>query len=295
MNGFAVINKPSGMSSSDVVIKCRNALSKVIGRKVKCGHMGTLDPMASGMLIVAFGNTTRLFDYLLEKEKTYIATFVFGEERDTLDATGEVTGQADLPNYRRILDILPSFIGIVDQIPPKFSAVNINGRRAYDLARKGADFEIKSKKVNIKNIEVCDKILDGGNCREIKLKIVCGGGTYIRSICRDLAYKADSLGYMSELVRTECGGFSKENSCELQEFTASPLEHIADTEKLLSKIMSFLELSDTEYKKIRNGLSLKKDIKDGLYGAISNGKLCFIVKAENNSIRSVCYLEDTNE
>lgn len=295
MNGFAVINKPSGMSSSDIVIKCRNALSKAINSKIKCGHMGTLDPMASGILIVAFGNTTRLFDYLLEKEKTYIATFVFGEERDTLDATGTVTGQAELPNYQRILDILPSFVGIVDQIPPKYSAVNINGRRAYDLARKGAEFEIRSKKVNIKAIEICDKILDGEKCKEIKLRIVCGGGTYIRSICRDLAYKANTLGHMSALVRTECGGFGMESSIGLQEFVASPVDHIIDTEKLLSKVMSFLEITDTEYRKIRNGQTVKKDIKDGYYGAKSNGKLCFIVKAEDNTVKSVCYLEDTNE
>lgn len=292
MNAFAIINKPLNLSSSDVVIRCRNAVSKAINSKIKCGHMGTLDPMASGVLLVAFGNATRLFDFLLEKQKGYSAEFVFGEERDTLDSTGICTGTANYPKYVDIEQSIPKLCGIVDQIPPKFSAVNINGKRAYDLARKGEDFEIKAKKVVISSIEITDKTLDSEYCRAIKLDIQCGGGTYIRSICRDLAYMCNSLGYMSSLVRTGCGGFELSESTTLENFLASPLDYLKPTELLLSKIMNIVDLSDFEYKKIRNGQSIATQYKDGNYGARYNNKLAFIIKVENNIAKSICFLED---
>ncbi len=292
MNGFAIINKPSGISSGDAVFKCRYAMSKSLGRKIKCGHMGTLDPMASGILIVAFGNTTRLFDFLLNKEKIYKAKFVFGEETDTLDATGQVIGRARIPEYRHIVDFLPNLVGEIDQVPPKYSAVNINGRRAYDLARKGQDFEIKSKKVTIKSIDIVDKELDGYLCKSVTLTVVCGGGTYIRSICRDLAEGAGSVGYMSELIRTHSAGFSLEDAASIEEFTASPDKFLQNTENLLSKIMQVIELSDNQYKRIRNGLMTEIDNKDGIFGAKYDGKLSFVIKIEDKSAKSICFLED---
>lgn len=295
MNGFAIINKPVDMSSSDVVIKCRNALSKAVNQKIKCGHMGTLDPMASGVLIVAFGNTTRLFDYLLDKKKSYIATFVFGEERDTLDATGKTTGFSGLPEYKDIENAIDSFVGVIEQVPPKFSAVNINGKRAYDLVRSGKEFDIKAKKVRIDKINILGKELIDDKCKEIKLEIVCGGGTYIRSICRDIAYKTNTLAFMSALERTSCGGYSTKESCELKDFLGAPLSNIKDTKELLAKIMPTISLNDIEYKKIRNGQIVKKDISDGLYGAEYNKKLCFIIKACDGQIKSDCFLEEANE
>lgn len=292
MNGFAVINKPSGISSSDAVIKCRNALSKAIGCKIKCGHMGTLDPLASGVLLVAFGNTNRLFDFLLKKEKSYVATFEFGEERDTLDAEGTVTEKSELPQLDKILACTNEFIGEIDQIPPKYSAVNINGKRAYDLARAGKEFEIQSKKVYIKDIKILGYDCEKDKCKRIKLNIVCGGGTYIRSLCRDIAYKAETLGYMSSLVRTECGGFSLDDAIVIDEFIANPLSNIRRGEELLSKIMPLKDIDKEEYKKVRNGQSIAVNVQDGSYGAKFDGKLCFILKVENNTAKSVCYLED---
>lgn len=292
MNGFAVINKPSGISSSDVVIRCRNALSKATGEKIKCGHMGTLDPLASGVLIVAFGNTTRLFDYLLKKTKTYEAVFEFGQERDTLDSEGAVTAEANLPYYEKVLSSISEFIGESDQIPPKYSAVNIDGRKAYDLARAGKDFEIKSKKVYIKDIKVLDSDVERGMCKSIKLSIECGGGTYIRSLCRDLAHKAESLGYMSSLVRTECGGYTLKDAVSIDEFKENPLSFVRESTELLSKLTEIVDIDDIQYRRIRNGQCADIDLKDGFYGAKSNGKLCFILKVSNKSAKSVCYLED---
>lgn len=292
MNGFAVINKPSGISSSDVVIKCRNALSKTIGEKIKCGHMGTLDPMASGVLIVAFGNATRLFDYLLEKTKTYRAVFVFGEERDTLDAEGVVTSTSTLPEYGKLAKVIPQFIGTTSQIPPKYSAVKINGRKAYDLARAGKDFDIKAKEIYIKDIKVLDKTLIDNKCERIELLVECGGGTYIRSLCRDIAYKADTLCYMASLVRTECGEYNIDEAINMQEFIDSPSQFVRPCEQLLAKIMPLVDIDGNQYKKIRNGQTVEVKLSDGLYGAKLQDILCFILKVQENTAKSVCYLED---
>lgn len=292
MNGFAIIDKHKGISSSDVVIKCRNALSRAVGTKIKCGHMGTLDPMAQGVLIVAFGNTTRLFDYMLAKTKTYIAEFTFGEERDTLDAEGQTTSCAQLPEYDAVIASIKDFTGEIQQVPPKYSAVKIGGKKAYDLARAGKDFEIKSKNVYIKDIKVLSSKLKDDKCESIKLQIECGGGTYIRSLCRDLAYKADTLGYMSSLVRTECGGFTLEDSVSTEEFMSDPMRYVRNTEELLAKIMPTISIDGNQYRRVRNGQSIPLSLSDGFYGAKSEGKLCFILRIEHNTAKSVCYLED---
>ncbi|MDE6189423.1 MAG: tRNA pseudouridine(55) synthase TruB [Clostridia bacterium] len=291
-SGFVIINKPSGMSSSDVVIKCRNAYSKAIGKKIKCGHMGTLDPMASGILIVAFGNATRLFDFTLKKRKTYVAKFQFGEERDTLDACGEVTKTCALPEFQSVVDYLPNFIGKIDQVPPKYSAVNVNGKIAYDLARKGKDFEIAAKQVEIKDIKVLDKTLDGELCKDLTLSIICGGGTYIRSICRDLANGVGSAAYMSALTRTESVGFELErDAVELQDFLIAPMNYVRSVKALTDSLMQSVTLSESEYFKIRNGQSVVIDVKDGNYGAIYMDETSFILDVKNKIAKSVCFLE----
>ena len=253
MNGFAIINKGLGLSSSDVVIKCRNALSHAINKKTKCGHMGTLDPMAEGVLIVAFGNATRLFDYLLTKEKTYRATFSFGESRDTVDRAGKIIATSDLPKYQRILEILPNYVGEISQIPPKYSAVNVGGKRAYDMARAGKDFQLTAKKVKISDITILDQTLIDDYCQDVTISVTCGGGTYIRSLCSDIANDADVCGYMSQLTRTECGGYSLDDSVTLSEFIGNPVENVKNVKGLLEQVMPVIQLDEKSYTKLRNG------------------------------------------
>ena len=293
-NCIAIINKPNGISSSDVVIKCRNSLSRALGKKIKCGHMGTLDPMASGILIIAFGNATRLFDFALKKGKSYIATFTFGEERDTIDATGQVISTAKLPLYQHIVDILPKFIGNIMQVPPKYSAVNINGRRAYDLARKGHEFEIQAKEVFIKDIKVLDKTLDGELCKDVTLSIKCGSGTYIRSICKDIAENVDNVAYMSKLVRNECAGFELGDGyvVDFIDFLDNPKMYIQDVSLLVDRLMPSLSLNENEYFRIRNGQLAKLNVTNGFYSAKYMDDLVFIVEVKEGKAKSVCYLGD---
>ncbi|MDE7071069.1 MAG: tRNA pseudouridine(55) synthase TruB [Clostridia bacterium] len=292
MNGFAVINKGLGLSSSDVVIKCRNALSHAINEKTKCGHMGTLDPMAEGVLIVAFGNATRLFDYLLAKEKQYEATFTFGEARDTVDRAGKIIATSELPKYQRILEILPNFVGEISQVPPKYSAVNVNGRRAYDMARAGKDFKLEAKKVIINSISVLDKTLINDFCQDVKVSVACGGGTYIRSLCTDIASEAGVCGYMSQLTRTMCGGYSLQDAVALSDFIKNPVENVRNVKDLLLQVMPVIELDEKSYVKLRNGRCIDYDLEDGTYGVEYNSTVCFIISVKHKKAKSVCYLQD---
>lgn len=292
MNGFAVINKGLDITSSDIVIKCRNAFSKVINQKIKCGHMGTLDPMAEGVLLIAFGNATRLFDYLLAKEKTYVATFAFGENRDTADATGKVTDTSPLPKFSAIEEVLPAFLGEISQVPPKFSAVNVNGQRAYDMARAGKDFKLNAKKVYIKDIKIVDKTLVGDECKDLTLSITCGGGTYIRSICTDIAQAVGVCAYMSALIREDCAGFNIKEAVALNDFLKNPIDYVRDVKEILSKVMPIYELEEKSYIRLRNGRWIDCDWEDGVYGVEYMSNVCFIVSVKHKKARSICYLQD---
>ncbi len=203
MTGFITVDKAAGVSSACEV----NLIKRLSG--TPCGHMGTLDPMASGVLPVAIGNAARLFDYFLDKKKTYVANFEFGTDSDTLDTTGNIiSANGVVPSADEIMRALPSLCGEVLQIPPKFSAKNINGKRGYQLARAGVEFSLPPKKVNIYSIKLLKQISEN----TFSFEIECGGGTYIRSIARDLGKKLETCAVMSALVRTKSGCFTLENA-----------------------------------------------------------------------------------
>ena len=196
MLGFINVYKPSLMTSNAVLAK----IKRQYGIK-KIGHMGTLDPLAEGVLPIAIGNATRMFDYFLNKQKTYIATFEFGYETDTLDSQGEKIAETNvLPTKDEVLNVLSGFMGKQLQMPPKYSAKNVNGKRAYDLARAGVDFELNPKEIEIFNINLLEN-----NGNTFVFEITCSSGTYIRSIGRDLGYKLNSLATMTKLIRTKSG------------------------------------------------------------------------------------------
>ena len=195
--GFFNVDKPSGLTSSTVVNKCKWLSG------VPCGHMGTLDPLASGVLPVGVGNATRLFDDFLEKEKVYLAQFTFGVTSDTLDSTGQLIYGGDIPTEEQIQSVLPTFFGDIMQIPPKYSAKSVNGRRGYELARAGVEFELAAKKVHIYDMRVTEQTDE----KTFGLEIRCGGGTYIRSLARDIAAALGTNAVMSALRRTKSGIF----------------------------------------------------------------------------------------
>lgn len=253
--GIIAINKPQGWTSFDVVNKI-----KYMVKPVKVGHLGTLDPMATGVLLVTIGSATKLFDLMQTKTKTYVATFKFGEETDTLDATGQLIKTTKIiPTQQQIIDILPNFVGTISQIPPKYSAKSINGKRAYELARNNQEFELKPKEVNIYSI---DLISYANN--ELNLKIVCGSGTYIRSLGRDIAYKLNSLATMTSLIRTEIDAFGLNNCLDISSITKENIwESITKIDDVLS--LPIIQLTSVEVKKLLNGQILKTELSSGLY------------------------------
>ena len=258
MLGFFNVDKPSGVTSGTVVNKCKWLTA------TPCGHMGTLDPLASGVLPIGIGNATRLFDYFLEKEKEYIAQFTFGVSSDTLDSTGELVYGGRIPTEKEIAEVLPSFFGDIMQIPPKYSAKNVNGKRGYDLARAGIDFELPAKKVHIYGMETLGQISKD----TFRIKINCGGGTYIRSLARDIAKELGTNAVMSALRRTKSGIFEIGQAIPFslleEDLPVEELEkYVIPTEKTLPYPTLILQGKRAE--RFFNGVAVDVDEKDGLY------------------------------
>jgi len=205
---FISINKPKGFTSHDVV----NLVRKASGIR-KVGHAGTLDPLATGVLVVAVGREfTKQISKIVEKEKEYVATVYLGETSTTDDEEGEkiVISNIQLPTIDEINKVLKEFVGKISQTPPIYSAVKIKGKEAYKYARKGQKVEMRPREVNIKNIEVLDY-----DFPTLKIKVTTGPGVYIRSLARDIGEKLKTGAYLSDLQRTRVGKYTIESSVEI--------------------------------------------------------------------------------
>ncbi|MGN0818641.1 MAG: tRNA pseudouridine(55) synthase TruB [Candidatus Coproplasma sp.] len=255
MNGLINVNKSVGVSSAREVAIIKRLTN------TPCGHMGTLDPMASGVLPIGIGNACRLFDYFLDKHKIYEATFDFGVEYDTLDTTGELVSDGGyVPSEREIKDALPSLCGEVMQVPPAYSAKNINGKRAYQLARAGVEVSLQPKKVQIFSVELTQKVAP----YSYKFLIECGSGTYVRSLGRDLAALLGTHAAMSALVRKSSGIFNLESSVKTENLYQENIgEYIVPTDSVLPFASVYPQ--GNRAKKLFNGLSAEYDLADGTY------------------------------
>ena len=218
------------------------------------------------------GNAARLFDYFLEKEKEYIAEFTFGVESETLDSTGNLVYGGRVPSKEEISAVLPTFFGDIMQIPPKYSAKNVNGKRGYELARAGVEFELAPKKVHIYGMEVLGESEDKENTYRVKIN--CGGGTYIRSLGRDIATELGTKAVMSSLLRTQSGCFRLENAVPFSVIEADPT--MEELEKWLiptENVLPFEDLFITEKQggKLLQGQQVRVEQADGLYKMYNDG------------------------
>lgn len=231
INGWAVVDKTIGISSTQAVSMVRRAFDAR-----KAGHAGTLDPLASGLLPIALGEATKLIPFLQDRKKEYSFTINWGEERNTDDSVGEIMKTSSIrPSFEQIEKVLPDFVGQIDQTPPVFSAIKINGRRAYSLARAGAEIIMKPRQVQIfslKLIQVVDK-------DKAKFSVCCGKGTYVRSLGRDIARRLDTFGYISALRRTVNGPFSEKNAIPLDNYDS--VVHIAFPPSFLLPLEAVLD------------------------------------------------------
>ncbi len=206
LNGIIVIDKEPGFTSHDVVAKMRG----ICGQK-KIGHTGTLDPAATGVLPVCLGSATKLCDMLTEKDKEYVAELLLGIETDTQDTTGQVLVQREVTvTEEQVRTAIESFVGPYDQVPPMYSALKVNGKKLYELAREGKEVERKARPVEILEIEILSMELP-----VVKMRVVCSKGTYIRTLCADIGEKLGCGGTMQSLRRTKVGGFSLEAALTL--------------------------------------------------------------------------------
>lgn len=270
LNKIIVVNKEKNYTSRDVV----NKLSYILNTK-KIGHTGTLDPIARGVLVCLTGKYTKLVNIITSKEKEYIATIKLGIKTDTLDITGNVIEENNNYNLNEedIKDVLNSFLGIIKQTVPIYSAVHINGKRLYEYAREKKEVKLPERKVEIKEIELLNYKDD-----LIKFRVLVSSGTYIRSLIQDICNKLNVYGTMSDLIRTKQGLFNIEDSYTLKEIEDNHYKSLSIKDIL---DINIIELNDILYKKVINGNKLELNY---------NGYILF--KRDNNDI-ALYYFKDS--
>ena len=272
IDGIILINKPKGYTSHDVVAKVKKIL-----KASKVGHTGTLDPNATGVLPLLINNGTKLSKYLIEHNKQYEVTLKLGIKTDTADVEGNIIEEKNinLLNYSEddIKQILKSFIGKQEQIPPMYSALKVNGKKLYEYARNGQTVEIQSRKIEIYDCEL--KSVDNKE-NEIQFIVSCSKGTYIRSLCEDIALKFDTVGYMKELNRIKVGKFEIKNCITIEE-----LEININDEKIKKNIITMEELlkdnetiiiEENKLNHFLNGVKITINKKDGIYQIYNQNK-----------------------
>lgn len=245
INGVILLNKERDVSSNKLVNKV-----KYLVKAKKAGHLGTLDVLGEGLLPITLGKGTKLFDYYLNKDKVYKTVFKFGETTDTLDLEGEITLKNDVVvSIDDLNSVLPCLTGKQAQVPPAYSAKKINGQKAYDLARAGQKVELKPKEIEIYSIKTLKQLAKN----TFELEVHCSSGTYIRSLCRDIAEKLSTYGVMLSIQRTKCGNFSIVDSYSLQDVENGNYDIIA-----LDSLFDYakIHLNKTQEKKILNGVAI---------------------------------------
>jgi tRNA pseudouridine55 synthase len=249
IDGWINLDKPLGLTSTQAMAKVRWLM-----KAQKAGHAGTLDPLASGILPIALGEATKTISYIQDGLKTYSFTVQWGEQRDTDDSEGKAIGTSDVrPTKEQIESILPKFTGEIRQTPPKFSAIKIDGARAYDLAREGEEVELKERDVYIESLTLLEARRDNADFR-----MVCGKGTYVRSLGRDMGRELGTLGYISALKREKVGPFTLESAISLDKLAG--LDDIARlNEAVLLPLETALDdipalaVREDEAARLRNG------------------------------------------
>ncbi|NOY10407.1 MAG: tRNA pseudouridine(55) synthase TruB [Spirochaetes bacterium] len=276
ISGFVLLNKPSGITSFQAV----NTIRKRLGIK-KAGHTGTLDKFARGLLIILLGKYTRLAPFFTKLDKRYRAVIVFGQETDTLDPEGKIVKTGRIPGYETIMNLTIKFTGVMEQVPPVYSAVHINGVRAYKAALKGENPILSSRKVRISEISLITY-----KDAELKIDITCSKGTYIRSLARDMGAEASSCAYVRALKRIGIGDFKIEDAVTLEEFTENSI--IVQPVRFLTKLsgIGLVNIEDEiRIKKILNGVVPdksffnKKDLQSSILALIGKqGEILAMVK-----------------
>lgn len=268
MDGIILINKPKGCTSHDVVNKIKHVFNE------KVGHTGTLDPNATGLLPILIGKGTKLSYYLINHDKEYEVVLKLGEKTDTADSEGQVIEKREVKDTmldeNNVIDSLKHFIGKQEQVPPMYSAIKIKGKKLYEYARKNIKVEVEPRQIEIYSIELSDI---NKTEQTISFKVKCSKGTYIRSLCEDIAEKLGTVGYMKELNRTQIGIFNITDSISLDELEDNKnnndflQKHLITIEKLFIKLYkeNEIQLNDKKLQLFLNGVKFSLNNPEGLY------------------------------
>ena len=288
VNGWVILDKPVDMGSTTAV-----SIVKRLFNAQKAGHAGTLDPAASGVLPIALGEATKTIPYVMDGEKVYAFTVRFGQETTTDDAQGEVIAQTQrLPDEKDLLEAIGSFIGEIDQVPPKYSAVHINGQRAYDLARENKEVVLQPRRIRVEELKMLHFSKDG----TAEFQVRCSKGTYVRSLARDMAEKLGSLGHVTALRRLKCAKFSDQNAFSLEYLRS--IEHSSNWTGVLLPVETVLDdipalaVTQAQALKLMNGNFLAVSEfgsvpQTDVFQAKTQNRLIALVRVQDGMIRPV--------
>ena len=283
MDGILVVNKSKGLTSNDIVKKVKKILN------TKVGHTGTLDPNATGVLPLLLGNATKISKYLINHDKEYEAVIKLGAKTNTADVEGKIIEEKEVNKEKlkkeNIEEVLKSFIGKQQQIPPIYSAIKVNGKKLYEYARQGKEVEIKARNIEIYDLKLLK--IDSKN-DELTINVKCSKGTYIRSLCEDIAVKLETLGYMKELNRIQVGEFNIKDSVTIEEFKANienkDYSNIIGIEEIFKEIPE-ITIKQREYEKYLNGVKIDTDNMDGIYRIYLDNKFSGLGIVENKKLK----------
>ncbi len=283
MNGFINVLKPVGATASDVVVCLKHVL-----HEKKVGHLGTLDPGASGVLPVAIGQGTKLFNFLTNKVKYYRAFFTFGKSTDTLDSYGQITQTSEvIPSKQDVLEALKGFCGELEQVPPIYSAISVGGVRAYKLARNGDDVQLKTRNVTVFDISLVRQ----HSADTFVIDIKCSGGTYIRSLARDVANACGTVGYMSGLIRLQSGCFDIQHAYTLDEIRQLKEQCVVDVMYPLQDVDEF-HFEDKFFDDINFGRKIRCPFDGGYKKIYCKGVFFGLGKNQNGMLNIEYYLKN---
>lgn len=290
VDGWIILDKPLELGSTQGVAAVKRNLRAAGFGKCKVGHGGTLDPLATGVLPIAIGEATKLCGRMLDASKIYAFTVRFGEETDTLDLEGKVVATSDVrPSWAEIEAVLPRFTGPIAQVPPAYSALMVDGERAYDLARKGEAFELRSRDVTIFSLQA-DPVAGAGRVEELTLTAHVSKGTYIRSLARDIARALGTVGHVTMLRRLKAGPFDIAQAISLDKLNevgkGAPLEHILLPLEAGLVDIPALSLDPEQARAVRQGRVLAGlPFEDGLYWARAGAVPVALVELSGGSLK----------
>ena len=289
-DGFLVVDKAPGMTSHDVVAIGRRALNT---RKV--GHAGTLDPMATGVLVLGFNNGTRLLQYITDGDKSYTATIVLGASTTTDDHEGEITSTTDASQVsdEDIKRILATMVGDIMQRPTNVSAIKVDGKRAYDRVRSGEEFELPARKVTISQLDILE-IRHKDATTLVDIAVTCSAGTYIRAIARDLGAELKVGGHLNVLRRTRVAGFTLDQSVDIAQLKGGNFSTL-DLADVARATFPVRELNDDEVKELSFGRPLLANAGDEIFAALSpDNRLIALLKNSLDKAKPVAVFAAAN-